>query len=192
MGQSPYPRTTPYTPIMIAVAPDGTFWTEGREWPKESPTLPPDACVIRHFDRSGKSVGCFVPQSTIRNSASLLRTRSTLRAASDRLVRYSGEGRYVEISLTGDLLFEADIPFPGNQSMNPGTGFAVTDSGEVFMNGSYDPLADSSNAGSRDGIFILDKSAKTWLPVPRSRTTPFVRIYGADGRRLAARGRSRK
>lgn len=73
-------QVTPYSTASIAVAPDGTLWTAGRELIdvaaykaaggtdfSPSALANPKAHVIRHFDRSGKTIGAFVPISTIRD-----------------------------------------------------------------------------------------------------------------------------
>ncbi|MCC6363787.1 MAG: hypothetical protein IT165_09690 [Bryobacterales bacterium] len=182
-------RTTPYSATMVAVAPDGAFWTAGRESNPVTRTTPPNACVIRRFERSGKVSACFIPQSTIRDTATLLHTRNTFRVTPDRVVWYSSEGRYVEISLTAGPRMDVSIPFPGGQPMNPNTGFAVTDGGDVFMNGSSGPLPPSMDTSVRDGIFRLDRAARKWVPVPKPEQEPsYHYIYGAEGASLVTPG----
>jgi hypothetical protein len=196
-------RTGLYRPAMVAVAPDGTLWTVGKQnipggsnSPAGTSQLIPDPGVIQHFDRTGKTLGSFVPLSTIRNPLTISGSRNTLRVSKDRIAWYSVDGRYVEISLTGSLLTDIAVDLPGGDPMSPNIGFALTDEGDAFLSAPYPA---SSPRGltvvsplERIGIFMLDKSARTWKPVyqpniaaawqPEPNGPPY--IYGVDGRRL--------
>jgi hypothetical protein len=190
-------RTSPYKPAMVAVAPDGTLWTVGSEFTTKSSggigtTLMPNVGVIRHFERSGKTLGSFVPQSTIQNPLSLSRSRNTLRASKDRIAWYSAEGRYIEISLDGSLVTDIPVQLPGGQSMNENTGFALADEGDAFLSAYSDPHGSGPSAQLL-GIYILDRSVRAWKPVLQrsvgiAAQAAFGYIYGVDGRELVVQG----
>jgi hypothetical protein len=191
-------RTSSYRPAMVAVAPDGTLWTVGAEFATNpsggvSPTLVANAGVIRHFDRSGKTLAAFVPQSTIQKSVSLAQSRNTLRVSQDRIAWYSEEGRYVEISLAGSLLTDIPLALPSGQSMNTNTGFALTDAGDAFLSAQPPTLRNGGRPAEPLQIYILDRSARVWKPVlqPSSGAaaqSAFGYIYGVDGNKLVVRG----
>lgn len=188
-------RTSPYRPSKVAVAPDGTIWTAGREYaaPTRGTRLVPHAGVIRHFDRSGKLLGEFVRQATIGDHLILSNTSSVLRVSRDRVAWCSVNGRYVEISLDGNVLTDISTKLPGDESTREMTGFALTDSNEAFLGAAY---IVSSNGGSPvwlRAVYVLNRSTKTWTPVLQRMATAgeapdakdnFVNVYGADGNKL--------
>lgn len=184
-------RTEPYTPNLIAVSPDGTFWTVGRELNSrlsERSGVDLNAGVVRHFDRSGKTLGAFMPRSSLRNPGELGANSGYLAASAERVgwfhydVEANGKGAYVEISPGGDI---TSYPIPRLPSPNPlvqVSGMAMTDSGDVFVV-MYD-------VGAHTGfsIFRLNRSTKDWSPVTLSGVTgDFALLYGASGSDLAFR-----
>jgi hypothetical protein len=172
-------QTLLYGPMHLAFAPDGTIWTAGRETLRaDSGVLRLSASVIRHFERSGKTLGSFVPQATILDRNVLYNIRSWLRASSDRVAWYSG-GKYVELAPDGRLVADITIRSPGDE-----TGFALTEKGEAFL---------SSEAGSQLAVHILDRSTGSWRLVLQRTMTPgspidFGFVCGADGSRLVLHG----
>jgi len=63
-------RASPFTPYLVAVASDGTLWAVGIELINGvEPNASRDAGVIRHFDKSGKEIGSFVPRSSIESAS---------------------------------------------------------------------------------------------------------------------------
>jgi hypothetical protein len=181
-------RTGLYRPAMVAIAPDGTMWTVGRELDTLTPPvkLLPHVGVIRHFDRSGKTLDSFVPQSTVR-TPSLTLTRNTLRASKDRIAWYCvGDGRYVEISFSGNVLADiaVDVPIDGGKPMSDNISFALTDEGDAFLSV---PYLDPSSKQFLYRMYLLNRSARVWDPVPLGGQPPRNHtgyIFGADGRRL--------
>lgn len=172
-------QTLVYGPMHLAFAPDGTIWTAGRETVRiDSGVLRLSASVIRHFERSGKTLGSFVPQATILDRSVLYNIRSWLRTSSDRVAWYAG-GKYVEVAPDGRLVTDITIRSPGDE-----TGFALTENGDAFL---------SSQAGSQLAVHILDRSTGSWRLVLQRKITPpsaidFGFICGADGSRLVLHG----
>lgn len=177
--QSEVIQTLLYGPMHLAFAPDGTIWTAGRETVRvDSGVLKLSSGIIRHFDRSGKTLGSFVPQATIPDRSVLYNIRSWLRASSDRVAWYSG-GKYVEVAPDGRLVTDITIRSPGDE-----TGFALTEKGDAFL---------STQAGNQLAVHILDRSAGSWRLVLQRTITPespidFGFICGADGSRLVLHG----
>jgi len=126
-------RTASYRPARMTIGPDGTLWAAGSKLVNlNSQTLKPEGAVIRQFDRSGKMLASFVPQSTIRAPISLWDPGNRLRASRDRIAWYSpAEGRYVEISSRGVGLLDIAVPPPGDTKGVVG-GLGLTDKGDVF------------------------------------------------------------
>ncbi|MEO8657795.1 MAG: hypothetical protein ABI693_04955 [Bryobacteraceae bacterium] len=132
-------RTAPYTPNVVVVAPDGTFWTVGRELDarlSEKSGVNLEAGVLRHFDKSGKLLSAFVPRSTISDTTTLASGQSFLVASSDRVgwIRFTPVGQASYMEVTADSATSTyPIPFPaGSQVLLEVNGLALTDEGEVF------------------------------------------------------------
>ena len=207
-------RTSPYRPLLVAVAPDDTVWTAGSESMdiaafrasgrtdvSIAALLLPGAGVIRHYDRAGRTLGAFVPQSTIHDAMSLSDPGNALRASGDRIAWYSAEGRYIEVSLEGKLATDIVVPPPGT-STRPIDGFAITDSGDAFLSASYPVAGNGSASAHRVGIYVLEKSSRAWKAVLERTVIPgtapnagdpndFGHIYGVDGNKLVVAGRQR-
>jgi hypothetical protein len=177
-------RTEPYSPRVIAVAPDGTLWTVGKELNSdgsEKSGVNLDAGVVRHFDRTGKSLGTFIPRSSIQDSTHLTNQQSLLAAAADRAgwlhFDRSNRGAYVEISSDGNI---ATYPMPQTQAkgMRFG-GIAFTDSGDVFAE------VDNPDGNSNFSLFALNRSAGQWLPVRIPASGRWALLLGGSGNELA-------
>lgn len=95
------------------------------------PGVNPNGDVVRHFDRSGKLIGSAVPRQTASPHSRLF--HGYLAATSDRVGWYAptrGQATYVEFSATLEKYKECrGIPNDEGQT----TGFALTDSGKVFV-----------------------------------------------------------
>ncbi len=184
-------RTTPYIAEKVAIAPDGTLWTQGLEvrLPAHSASpdektfakmLVPDAGIIRHFDRAGRQIGSFLPQSTFQKPISLM-SNSFFASARDRIAWYSPLGqRYVEIS--GDdktLDFQLALPYERARV----TGMALTDDGRTF-------ISTSRGTPTSMNISVLDRSHQAWVTIaehPASADpSQFGVLYGAEGNTLVA------
>jgi hypothetical protein len=182
-------RTSPYVPWRITVAADGTFWTQGSETipraPGQTPAarladrLVPGAAVFRRFDRSGRLMAGFVPQSEIREPLALWPVGGVFGSAGDRVIWYSGR-QYFEISPKGVMAAFSDLPLPDDEAEN---GFAITDQGELF-------IGSVGKHGWR--ISRLDPHLPAWVTVLQSPFDESVRrapwLYGAEENTLVASG----
>ena len=182
-------RTEPYTPNLIAIAPDGTFWTVGRELntnSSEKSGVNLDAGVVRHFDRSGHQLGSWLPRSSFPDPTQFALTAGYLAASADRIgwlhyqtyLHPGGVGAYEEISFDGTLTH-----FPLPQIAQPKRalrieGMTINDSGDVFA-----VITDSGAPHSGFSIVCLNRSTKQWNPVPLSWPVSgdFAFLYGARG-----------
>lgn len=129
-------RTFPYWPVLLSVAPDGTIWTTGEEMTSDRKLsgdgVNPNGDVVRHFDRSGKLIGSAIPRQTV--SPPFRDSHGYLVAKSDRIGWYSpvqGNGIYVELSPVRPKGYRVYAGLLGEKGQ--ANGFALTDSGEVFV-----------------------------------------------------------
>jgi hypothetical protein len=184
-------RTDPYTPNLIAVAPDGTVWTVGHELYRRSERrggVDLNAGVLRHFDRSGKTSGAFLPRSSFKSPLELLGGSGYLAVSADRVGWFhyngevNGEGAYVEVTPGGEI---ASYPIPRLPTLKHRvdvSGLALTDAGDVFVS-MTDVAADSAFS-----IFQLNRATKEWSPVVLAGVCgSYARLYGASGSELVFR-----
>jgi hypothetical protein len=163
-------RTEPYHAILISVAPDGTFWTIGYELnpdkskAKESP-LNPNAGLLRHFDRTGRTLGSFVPGSTVSNISLVLADHSNLAASAVSVGwlshNFRGDGAYVEVTQDGRT---ETYPLPQLQKQGGGLlvdGIAMTEMGDVFV-----AMRTAGAQNNSFGVFTLDRATRQWSPIP--------------------------
>lgn len=195
-------RTAPYAPNVVGVAPDGTLWTVGREVNErlsEKSGVNLDAAVLRHFDRSGKSLGAFVARSSIEDPTMVGTNNSYLAISSDRVgwlrSMVDGKGAYVEVSAQGGV---ASYPLPERPQAGAYVeinGLAMTDAGEVFTSVMFVDTA-GREVRKSSAVFRLDRAARAWFPTAVGGvgvSSDLVRLYGVKkGTELAvwARGDS--
>jgi hypothetical protein len=187
-------RTSPFVAVLVALAPDGTIWTQGTEIRPRAPGEPSrqtlaealkgDAAVFRQFSRSGKLLRTVVPQSEITDPLGLTATRNVFEAVGDRIVWYSSTSRqHISIGADGAVIVTNDLPMPNNEEV---TGGAIGARGEL--------LASSVN-GSTWSVSRLDLARKRWVPnangLMGDRTAPAYRatVLGSDGDHLVVNGR---
>ena len=183
-------RTSPYSPLLVTVAQDGTLWTQGVERPGTNGTVPggqagltnPAAGAVRHFNASGLMTGSYIRQSTLRNPTA--HEYFNLRASRNRIAWYSGENeRYVEVSPQGVLITDISVPMPSAHARV--TGFAVNDKGDSFISTESTPVVGGK---PQLGVWMLDRVSHAWLPVARREAdgdaSQFSLLYGIDGARL--------
>lgn len=182
-------ETTPYWPTQLAVAPDGTVWTIGREAAYDAQGkwsgADPSKDVLRHFDESGKLIGSAVPYGTV----GLVRAfTGYLVATQDRIGWYSptkGAGAYVEFS--PDMKVIHSYPMPSSAVGHSATwGFALTPSGNAFV-----VIAHPKGENVAPVLYELNRTTQTWVAVEGIPTAPsggFPMLEGNDGESLILRG----
>jgi hypothetical protein len=186
-------RTSPFVPTRVALASDGTIWTQGSEIRPRANGEPlrhtlaeatkSDAAVFRQFSRSGKLLRTLVAQSEIANPNSLNTGNSVFEAVSNRLVWYSGQSRqHIVIEADGTVTKTNELQLPQNELLSGG---AVDVDGTLYV---------SSVGNSTWSIARLDLAQKGWKTLMtgsisnRSATTRRPTILGADGDRLIVNG----
>jgi len=178
-------RMEPYWPVLITVAPDGTLWTVGYEQNanrSEKSGVNLNASVLRHFDRSGKPLGAFLPRSSFRNPVELNRHHGYLLTSADRVGWFhwlnDGQGAYHEVSPAGEI---TSYPIPRLPSLKTDLmvdGVAMPDFGDVFVS--------MRDAGLHEGYFVfkLDRQLGQWsqtvLSGPRV-AGDFAVLWGSSG-----------
>jgi hypothetical protein len=175
-------RTAPYHPYRVAIADDGSIWTQGIDALQSAPVgskhptedvMEPysDSGFLRHFDPNGKLLGSFVAQSTVTSMFHLTGAGGYLSTAGNRVGWFfQEEKRYIEIGPDGSVLDLTRIELPGNESKVD--GIALTPSGNVFA-------AVNSHRSNVHSVCVLDRTTKTWIPVRQEGS--FVSVYGSDG-----------
>ena len=188
-------QTGLYRPRWLAIAPDGTFWTAGRETvTATSSVLVENTGVIRHFSQSGQTLASLVPQATI-DRLVLVRPYNWLRASRDRVGFYMGSGRYIEVALDGTMLMDVPIKLPTSLPNGEVTGYALTDKGEAFLSDWHRSIPDNKSSARLVTISILNRAQGLWTPVLQRVDTgaqpsanDFGPIVGVDGARLVLSG----
>ena len=184
-------RTSPYSARHVAVAPDGTLWTEGWEMVSSAAlkaggkthhtaaeSFVPGAGNIRHFDREGKLVVAFVAQSTFHIPEAIGGVDNFLRVSADRVVMYSGrDQKFVEIPFDGNPVIDIFLALPVARARI--TGMAVNEAGDVYLS-----EEDSQQDHKHLGIWVLDRKNRSWV-MTKERTfqgdpNDFYSVYGAD------------
>lgn len=178
-------RSERYYARRVAVARDGTVWTQGvetldpaevraREAVGKSGTLNLTAAAIRHFGQNGAVTEAFVPQSTMQ-VPDTLSGENFIVASGDHIGWYSDrESRYIEFSGGAIVRDISGITRP--DGARRASGFGLTEDGHVF--------ASFRTAAEQEGIYVLDASRRGWLPLT---TGSDLVLYGADGNNLVTR-----
>jgi hypothetical protein len=171
-------RTDPYRPIGLAVASDGTIWTTGYEYLSDNRTLNPAAQVIRRWNTSGEMVGGYVPQTEFTDVRASVIPTNYFVAGGDRVALFSDrEGRYLEISLSGNVTAISGLQLPGGR--HHVIGMALTSDGETLVSCFY--------PDNRSWAVVrLDAQNKQWIPVTSGQNPP-VHLYGSDGNQIVGK-----
>jgi hypothetical protein len=185
-------RTESYHPYRIAVASDGTIWTQGVEALDNPPAGSTDPAgdvmkpylnsgFIRRFDANGKLLGGFIPQASVKHMTDLMGGAGYLVTANNRVAWYGRKDqRYVEIGADGTVQDFPATHLPGSAAEV--AGIALTDSGDAFAAVNY---GDRREPQRGHVICILDRATRTWVPIRSEGSLVF--LYGADGDVLVSR-----
>ena len=182
-------QTYPYDALKIAIAPDGTTWTQGIEVVAGNEWVGSDHGIIRRFDRSGNPIGSYIPRNTLREEA-ITRGSDQGRFAvnRNRVGWYAAVAHeYFELSYDGNDV-TGPMVYPGVASKGDDdtfiTGIALMENGDVYVSADrYHPFL--------SGVYRLDRAARLWTPVSlptKPDGTPILTqsmILGGDGTRFA-------
>jgi hypothetical protein len=182
-------RTTPFLPIYLCAAEDGTVWSYGMDRDEEGKGIE-KSLRLRQYSFDKGQLRAMLDVSTLNMSGwTLPRGRYpgeiSLRCNSQKLGLYNGRsGEWLEFNFATDKLKVAKVePLPSSKTMRI-TGFAMTEAGDVFVS-----LHDTSSTTPRSGLFRLEFDSAglgSWIPVgntvgPYLHGGPIERLLGADG-----------
>ncbi|HTS36334.1 MAG TPA: hypothetical protein VMH04_11715 [Candidatus Solibacter sp.] len=185
-------RTTPFLPIYVCAAEDGTVWSFGLDRDADGKRVK-ESAMLRQYSFDKGQINALLYQSALKSTGwELSRGRYpgeiSLRCTSQRVGLYNAcAGQYVEIDLpTGRLTASKVEPVPSPHDMHV-TGFALTEAGDVFVS-----LWGRSGDSPHSGIFKLSFDAEhvgSWVPVANSSGPylhggPVERLLGTDGTEL--------
>ncbi len=153
-------RDPAYRPRRIVFAADGTLWTAGSE-----PRTAANAGIFRHFDRTGKQLGAFVPQGRFADPLVPTDMMSRLMAASDRIGWYSPRGSsYIELAADGRILTDIALAPPADDS--GGYGMTLTRTGTLFISSERRTVTASGQSPVYTWeISSLNRTTNAWNPV---------------------------
>lgn len=182
-------RTTPFLPIYVCAAEDGTVWSFGIDRDEEGRGIE-KSLRLRQYSLDKGQLRATLDVSTL-NSAGWTLTQGrypgeiSLRCNSQKVGLYNGRsGEWVEFDFAANRLKVAKVnPLPSPKEIRI-TGFALTEAGDVFVS-----LHDRSSLPPRSGIFRLEFDSTglgSWVPVkntvgPYLHGGPIERLLGADG-----------
>ncbi len=168
-------RLGPYHADGVAIAADGMVWTSG--FVVENDRIQ-EHRIMRRFDRSGRLLGEFLPNTAI--SVSSPSMGSYLLPSPDRMGWYFPHGNgYMEFSLEGKLIgrFVGAVA-TARQSIE---GVALSDDDNLVVT-----REDYAARPYRWEIFSLNRERRTWMPVllVGTQTLPSGAVLGFDGENL--------
>jgi len=161
-------RVWPYTPNVVAVAPDGTIWAVGGVGNSNFRRIYDN--VLRHYSPSGQLLSSTILQN-IRpepNGFPEVSQMSELMASNDRIGWLTGPCQYVEFSFDGMELGSYSCP-SGFGKMMELAGAALSPTDDLLVGSRWlSPLAPlqlnrSSNAWTP--VTVSQDSGKTWMIV---------------------------
>jgi hypothetical protein len=174
-------RTTPFFPKTVTVASDGTIWVAGDDTKKRHQESDFSQSLIRHYDKTGKLLGSFIPWSSLGTDPPSFppTVHSVLLPLKDRVAWYSpGSHTYIEFSLDGSVINRfKSAPHPKNDLIY----VALCGDGGLFA--SIQIYGGEGNQ-TNWGIFTLDRQRGEWTFIPRNGR--WGMLFGCDGTRLAS------
>jgi hypothetical protein len=173
-------RLSPFIPRAVTVAWDGTIWLAGEERKESGKDQDLTQHLIRHYDKSGKLLGSFIPWSSLGTDRHLgtPAAGSFLVSSKDRIGWYSPvSNAYIEFSLDGGKI---DHYRAAEHPTHDLISVAICDDGSLFAS------TRTLNAGHQSGwgIFTLDRERGEWGFIPRE--GKWGALFGCDGTRLAS------
>jgi hypothetical protein len=180
-------RTHPYYPSRVALGSDDSVWTAGLEvvnGKETGPGVNPDNGVIRHFDRTGKLLGSYIPRSSL--GSAFVVQNGRLESANGRIGWYTGPvfgpgSAYYEILSTGEV---RTYPTIGLAKLERVTGLALMDNGRTYVT-----TFDSTSHASR--FLSIGAGGGQWSTAPFPGGITKATLYGGGGKRLVFRSSDR-
>jgi hypothetical protein len=182
-------RTTPFLPVYICSAGDGTVWSYGIDRDDEGRGIG-SSLRLRHYSFEKGQIGAMLDTSKL-NSAGWTLERGeypgqiNLRCTTKEVGLYNGRsGEWIVFDFVANTLSVskvATLPSPREMQI---TGFALTEAGDVFAS-----LHDRSSSPPRSGLFVLNvdpANVSRWVTVEDT-IGPFLggakvwRLLGAEG-----------
>jgi len=188
-------RTTPFTPTSVCALEDGTVWAYGFDRDAHD-MLVEDSPRLRQYSFEKGRLQAVLNTSTLPDAESDREAwrlagakyvgQVNFRCNSKTVVLYNGRtGDLIEYELQRNALKLSKVAaVPVGRSFHI-TGFALTDSGEIFAS-----FHDASNPKAPvSGLFRLSRDSSSgakWVAVPGTsglylKDSPIHRLWGADG-----------
>jgi len=181
-------RTTPFLPIHVCAAEDGTVWSYGFDRDDEGRRVE-SSLMLRQYSFEKGQLRAMADKATLNSPGWVLYDgrylgEISLRCNSQKVSLYNGgSGELLEFDLLANKLNVAKVnPLPQPKVMRI-LGFAMTDSGDIFVS-----LHDKSSNTPRTGLFRLafdSTGVGSWVPVTNT-VAPHPKwmirnLLGADG-----------
>jgi hypothetical protein len=167
----------------VTIAADGTIWIAGDERWEPGMAVDRSQDLIRHYDKTGKLLGSFIPWSSLASATDPKPPSydSLLVSSKDRVGWYSWRaGAYIELSLDGAVLSRLKTADHLQYEL---THVALCDNGSLFVGSSINENpTQKQKAGWR--IFALDRNRGEWSIIPRDER--WGSLYGCDGTQIAS------
>lgn len=184
-------RTTPFLPVYICAAEDGTVWSYGFDRDEKGEGVE-GSLVLRQYSFDKGQLQAMLNRFSLHSPWSLTHGRypgeMSLRCSSHTVGLYNGAaGEFVEYDIpTNTLKISKVDPLPSPREIRI-TGFALTDSGDAFVS-----LYDRSKSPPLSGLFRLKLSSSgvgSWAPLkdtigPYLHGAPVGHLLGTDGTEL--------
>jgi hypothetical protein len=182
-------RTTPFLPIYVCAAEDGTVWSYGFDRDEEGRRIE-SSLMLRQYSFDKGQLRAMADRAALNSAGWILdhgrySGEISLRCNSQEVGLYNGgSGEWLEFDFGTSKLKVAKVdPLPSPKTMQI-TGFALTEAGDIFVS-----LHDRSGSPPRSGLFRLEFDSTglgSWIPVKNTvgaylRGGPIERLLGADG-----------
>lgn len=180
-------RTTPFLPVYLCALEDGTVWSYGEDRDDQLNGIQ-NSLRLRHYSFEKGQLSALLDVGLERGwilSRGRYPGEISFRCNANTIVLHNAaSSELIEFDLRSNLLRVTKVaPLPPPPEFHI-TGFALTDSGELFAS-----LHDRSRKPAISGLFRLSRDGKDgakWVPVDGTmgsylHDSPIERLMGADG-----------
>ncbi len=189
-------RTTPFLPVYVCVADDNTVWAYGEDR-DENGKMIPSTLLLRQYSFDKGQIRTLLSGSDLGDNWELLRGHQpgdvNFRCTSHKVVLFSRVvSKLVEIDLNSGIVKISKLKTLPTGVKFQITGFAVTESGEIFS--SFHERREKLPAESGILKLTFDSSGVgSWVAVPNSvgnylKGGPIEHLLGTDGTNLVYTG----